>query len=289
MPPPAGDDVDDADSASASDDEVLLLSAVSFVRDFAYPDFHPLHLGLPPAPRSPTPSSHSRSSSHGGGGGSGLRPNGYYYSYDDDKSRSSSSAYPQGGYDDRDDGPPWAEDSYLTSPVIATAASGDREYYFSVASEEDEIHGRAVALFDFEPENENEFALKEGQNVWISYRHGQGWLVAQDPVTGESGLVPEQYVEIIQRDAFRAPQPPQSQSQQSTSVGGADSGTTIDLQQQQSQVSAYSPYSSDVPQQISIPILSSETSLPITATKSIPQQQRRQVGEDEGWEDVPDE
>lgn len=64
----------------------------------------------------------------------------------------------------------------------------------------DEINRRAVALFDFEPENDNEVALREGQVIWISYRHGQGWLVAEDPDSGENGLVPEEYVEILYTD-----------------------------------------------------------------------------------------
>lgn len=64
----------------------------------------------------------------------------------------------------------------------------------------DEINRRAVALFDFQPENDNEVALREGQVIWISYRHGQGWLVAEDPDTGENGLVPEEYVEIFYTD-----------------------------------------------------------------------------------------
>lgn len=60
----------------------------------------------------------------------------------------------------------------------------------------DEINRKARALFDFSPENDNEVALHAGQLIWISYRHGQGWLVAEDPETGENGLVPEEYVEI---------------------------------------------------------------------------------------------
>ena len=31
----------------------------------------------------------------------------------------------------------------------------------------------------------------------MSYRHGQGWLVAEDPKTGESGLVPEEFVRLV--------------------------------------------------------------------------------------------
>lgn len=108
----------------------------------------------------------------------------------------------------RDGGPPWKEDSDLASPVVISHAVGDRiskEYEFSVASA-DEIHGRAVALFDFIPENENEAPLKEGQVIWVSYRHGQGWLVAEDPRTGETGLVPEEYVQIINGNEYLSSQ-----------------------------------------------------------------------------------
>lgn len=66
----------------------------------------------------------------------------------------------------------------------------------------DEINRKAIALFDFSPENDNEVKLQEGQIIWISYRHGQGWLVAEDPNTGENGLVPEEYVEIYYDEEF---------------------------------------------------------------------------------------
>lgn len=59
-----------------------------------------------------------------------------------------------------------------------------RDYQFAIASPEEEMHGKAVALFDFVQENENELPLVEGQVVWISFRHGMGWLVAEDPKTG---------------------------------------------------------------------------------------------------------
>ncbi|KAI9772344.1 MAG: HOG (high osmolarity glycerol) pathway protein [Candelina submexicana] len=72
-----------------------------------------------------------------------------------------------------------------------------RDYQFTIASPDEEMHGKAVALFDFERENENELPLVEGQVIWVSYRHGQGWLVAEDPKTGESGLVPEEYVRLL--------------------------------------------------------------------------------------------
>lgn len=166
-------------------------SALSYteVRDYAYPEFHPLHYGVP------------ADSDEGG-------------------SQFSDEEYEDEEYPDsymRDGGPPWKEDSDLASPVVISHSVGDRiskEYEFSVASV-DEIHGRAVALFDFIPENDNEAPLKEGQIIWVSYRHGQGWLVAEDPATGETGLVPEEYVQMISGHDY-------SSSQSSASLGDSE-------------------------------------------------------------------
>lgn len=72
-----------------------------------------------------------------------------------------------------------------------------KDYQFTIASPDEEMHGKAVALFDFARENENELPLIEGQVILVSYRHGQGWLVAEDPKTRESGLVPEEYVRLL--------------------------------------------------------------------------------------------
>ena len=72
-----------------------------------------------------------------------------------------------------------------------------RNYSFTIASPDEEMHGKAVALFDFTSEHQNELPLKEGQIILVSYRHGQGWLVAEDPKTKESGLVPEAFVRLV--------------------------------------------------------------------------------------------
>lgn len=74
-----------------------------------------------------------------------------------------------------------------------------KDYQFTIASPDEEMHGKAVALFDFARENENELPLVEGQVILVSYRHanGQGWLVAEDPKTGDKGLVPEEYVRLL--------------------------------------------------------------------------------------------
>ncbi|EER42997.1 SH3 domain-containing protein [Histoplasma capsulatum H143] len=77
------------------------------------------------------------------------------------------------------------------------ASRYSRDYKFTIVSPDEEMHGKAVALFDFDREHENELPLKEGQVILVSYRHGQGWLVAEDPKTGESGLVPEEFVRLV--------------------------------------------------------------------------------------------
>jgi hypothetical protein len=72
-----------------------------------------------------------------------------------------------------------------------------RDYQITIASPEEEVHGRAVALFDFVRENDNELPLVEGQIILVSFRQTEGWLVAEDPRTGECGLVPEEYVRFL--------------------------------------------------------------------------------------------
>jgi hypothetical protein len=106
-----------------------------------------------------------------------------------------------------------------------------RDYQFTIASADEEMHGKAVALFDFERENENELPLVEGQVIWVSYRHGQGWLVAMDPKTQESGLVPEEYVRLL-RDIQGGLNSLTGNDQLLSPVG--DSGTPTQAQHSQS-------------------------------------------------------
>ncbi|QPG74853.1 hypothetical protein FOA43_002189 [Brettanomyces nanus] len=70
----------------------------------------------------------------------------------------------------------------------------------SATGSEEENLTHAVALYPFEPENENELRLTTDQIIIISYEYGDGWLVAYDPFTGETGLVPSGYVQIVGRD-----------------------------------------------------------------------------------------
>ena len=90
---------------------------------------------------------------------------------------------------------PVSEEEYSEMDDEDTRFSKD--YSFTIASPDEEVHGKAIALFDFESEHQNELPLKEGQIVLVSYRQTQGWLVAEDPRTGESGLVPEEFVRLL--------------------------------------------------------------------------------------------
>lgn len=60
------------------------------------------------------------------------------------------------------------------------------------------VNKRAIALYDFEPENDNELGFKEGDTLFISYRHGQGWLVAENQERDQTGLVPEEFVSFVE-------------------------------------------------------------------------------------------
>lgn len=140
-----------------------------------------------------------------------------------------------------------------------------RDYQFTIASPDEEMHGKAVALFDFERENENELPLVEGQVIWVSYRHGQGWLVAEDPKTHESGLVPEEYVRLLrdiqgglhsltgQAEAILSPAtaadngtPTQAEHPQSFAEKPSASGATNGSGYQQPIVSTFSTSSKDL-------------------------------------------
>ncbi|KAL8988428.1 MAG: hypothetical protein Q9177_002500 [Variospora cf. flavescens] len=90
-----------------------------------------------------------------------------------------------------------SEDDHSEVQDNPTDSRYSKDYQFTIASPDEEMHGKAVALFDFARENENELPLFEGQVIWVSYRHGQGWLVAEDPKTGDKGLVPEEYVRLL--------------------------------------------------------------------------------------------
>ncbi|KAI0895351.1 hypothetical protein F4806DRAFT_487523 [Annulohypoxylon nitens] len=141
-------------------------------------------------------------------GGEANGPGGEFVTYPPDQARHSSINTYQASSDPRPRNYAENETGYRSESDASSAASSpgyhpydesrySRDYQFTITSPDEEMHGKAVALFDFERENENELPLVEGQIIWVSYRHGQGWLVAEDPKTQESGLVPEEYVRLL--------------------------------------------------------------------------------------------
>jgi hypothetical protein len=126
-------------------------------------------------------------------------PGGEFVTYPSSERRYSE--YPPGNYMAAGFGGPQmashGNEGYGDDDDISDPFRYSRDYQFSIGSPDEEMHGKAVALFDFTREHENELPLKEGQVILVSYRHGQGWLVAEDPKTGESGLVPEEFVRLV--------------------------------------------------------------------------------------------
>ncbi|CCF56882.1 hypothetical protein KAFR_0B05860 [Kazachstania africana CBS 2517] len=98
------------------------------------------------------------------------------------------------GEDDEDE----EEDTYL-EPNETSNDNIDRRQSIILPNEY-VINQRAIALYDFEPENDNELGLHEGDIVFISYRHGQGWLVAENQPRTKTGLVPEEFVSFLDND-----------------------------------------------------------------------------------------
>lgn len=63
------------------------------------------------------------------------------------------------------------------------------------------INKKGVAMYDFENINDNELPLTKGDVIYVNYKHGQGWLVVQKLDDEEqAGLVPEDYIKIIEDD-----------------------------------------------------------------------------------------
>ncbi|TGJ85260.1 hypothetical protein E0Z10_g3519 [Xylaria hypoxylon] len=139
-------------------------------------------------------------------GGEANGPGGEFVTYPPDQARHSTAAYrpiDQQPQHYAENNPTYHSESDASSVAsspgfnVYDESRYSRDYQFTITSPDEEMHGKAVALFDFERENENELPLVEGQIILVSYRHGQGWLVAMDPKTQESGLVPEEYVRLL--------------------------------------------------------------------------------------------
>ncbi|KAI9814692.1 MAG: HOG (high osmolarity glycerol) pathway protein [Thelocarpon impressellum] len=136
---------------------------------------------------------------------------------------------PNRSYNNQSAGMPFETEDDLPSARVdqRNESRYSRDYQFTIASPDEEMHGKAVALFDFARENENELPLVEGQVIWVSYRYGQGWLVAEDPKTQESGLVPEEYVRLLRdiRGGWGSLTGELTEAMMSPRQGGGEAGT----------------------------------------------------------------
>lgn len=88
-----------------------------------------------------------------------------------------------------------------TSPNNLDEADGSKRQSI-LLSNDYIVNQGAVALYDFEPENDNELGLRAGDRVFISYRYGQGWLVAENQSRTKTGLVPEEFVSFLDENDY---------------------------------------------------------------------------------------
>ncbi|KAL1915494.1 uncharacterized protein VTP21DRAFT_6618 [Calcarisporiella thermophila] len=70
----------------------------------------------------------------------------------------------------------------------------------SLVSEDSFCGQYARALYDFEAEFPQELGFCAGDILFIQYRQGEGWFVADHCDSGETGLVPENYVDLLGED-----------------------------------------------------------------------------------------
>lgn len=164
------------------------------IKDFAYDETNPLHYGYFEEEDEEGEESGNEEERHHNsvGGRSGRKPKrrniiemagGFGEQSESDREYSS-------GYEDGDNSPNNFDES----------GRGKRQSI--LLSNDYIVNQRAVALYDFEPENDNELGLQAGDRIFISYRYGQGWLVAENQSRTKTGLVPEEFVSFIDENDY---------------------------------------------------------------------------------------
>ncbi|KAG0019244.1 HOG (high osmolarity glycerol) pathway protein [Podila clonocystis] len=68
-------------------------------------------------------------------------------------------------------------------------------FFHSEEESDDRTHGQARGLYDFDAETDTELSFREGEYLWIHSRQFPGWFLGE--IAGVTGLVPENYVQIL--------------------------------------------------------------------------------------------
>ncbi|GAA5864190.1 hypothetical protein JCM1840_006695 [Sporobolomyces johnsonii] len=182
------------------------------VRDFAFSRDDPRFEGRPHP---------SELEGAGGGGGGGFRSfRGYGDDHDEGRSGErdslASSSGSGAGFGEGGSGFSWGFVTSHTSdfPASDFDEEGPDAYGFHDADdqelEEDDaglgefVPGLYSAVYDFEPELETEMRIEAGEMVSVFERQCAGWVqagrIVDNAFTGEVGLVPENYLALVEAD-----------------------------------------------------------------------------------------
>lgn len=184
----AGDAGDTVDENHTINENESIASDLEFVniKDFAYDVSDPRHFGIYPEDNEDD-----------------LEEE-YDYDDDDEDDDDDDAAVPEDSFCGVEYNKVTVEEEYIEQNNIFNEG---RSYFDDSRNKEVEEHGgddvddtglvHAVALYPFVPENSNELSLEPDQHLIINYECGDGWLVAYDPATGQTGLVPSEYIYIV--------------------------------------------------------------------------------------------
>ncbi|KAF9379384.1 hypothetical protein BGX21_002661 [Mortierella sp. AD011] len=100
---------------------------------------------------------------------------------------------------------PYHRGLYPPEPVYEESDIEEDDYVDEIEDDnqeqyaEDRTQGYARGLYDFDAENSTELSFREGENLWIHCRQFPGWFLGE--MDGKTGLVPENYVQLLEVDA----------------------------------------------------------------------------------------
>ncbi|KAF9430263.1 HOG (high osmolarity glycerol) pathway protein [Entomortierella beljakovae] len=91
---------------------------------------------------------------------------------------------------------PYHQGLYPPEPAYEESDVEEDDYMDQAEEEEeDRTNGHARGLYDFDAENSSELSFREGEFLWIHSRQFPGWFLGE--IDGKTGLVPENYVQLL--------------------------------------------------------------------------------------------